>query len=214
MALTALATPSTRRSLTLCPPAEGQESPLFASGSTELDACLGGFPRGRITELLGPASIGKTTLALGALASMLRSGELAALVDLSLTIFPGEPWATGLLVVRPGNPEDALRALDALLSSAAFGVIAVESSAFTRALPDAISVRVARLARETGTAVISCGTQSVFGSSCALRLEFHAHPGGVLACVRKSRQGMQGDQVVLPRRGVMPGAVPWPRRVA
>ena len=224
---TALASVSTHRAtrracraLTLGPPAEGRESPLISSGSPELDARLGGFPRGRITELLGPASAGKTSLALAALESTLRSGALAALIDPSRTIFPAESWATGrLLVIRPGNPEDALRALDALLSSAVFSLITFEASPFTRLLPEAITMRVARLARETGMTVISCGTQPVFGSSCALRLDFTVQPDGFVACVGKSRQGMQGEQIMLPRHGFVPDArrkagAAFPRRVA
>lgn len=210
MAFAALASASIRRSLCLGPPGEGRESPLLPSGIAEFDARLGGFPRGRITELLGGASAGKTSLALRALEAALGMGALAALVDPSRTIFPAQPWATGrLLVVRPENPEDSLRALDALISSRAFGVVALESSAFTKTLPDAIAVRLARLARETGTAVVSCGTQSVFGSSCALRLDVSAHPGGLLASVGKSRQGMEGEQILMRRQA---GAAP--RRVA
>ena len=138
------------------------------------------------------------------------SGGLAALIDLSGTIFPEAPWAERkLLMIRPRCVEDGLRALDALSSSGAFDLLAFESSGFSHPLPEAIAVRIARLARETGSAVLACGTLSIFGSSCALRLELSStQRGHVRALVTKSRQGALGEEITLSAPG------PTLRRVA
>jgi hypothetical protein len=185
-------------------------------GLPGFDARLGGLPRGRITEFLGAGSVGKTALMLLALASA-RAGDdgLTALIDLSSTIFPEAPWAERrLLVIRPRCMEDGLRAFDALLSSGAFSLLALESSGISHPLPEAVAVRAARLSRETGSSVLACGTAPIFGSSCALRLQLTPSR----ALVTKSRQGALGEEIVL---GGGPGSGPgrldipsFPRRIA
>ena len=220
-----------RRALGLGLPEEARLGPVLALGNVSFDARLGGLPRGRITEFLGGASVGKTALMLQALANTIgmgdtisRSGGLAALIDLSGTIFPEPAWAERkLLVVRPRCAEDALRALDALLSSAAFDLLAFETSGLVAPLPEVVTVRVARLARETGSAVIACGISSIFGSSCSLRVQLTTlRDGSSRGLVTKSKQGGLGEEIVLsaPSRnsgggGVsVPLPVPTPRRVA
>src|SRR4029078_12976485 len=118
-------------------------TPFAVTGIPAFDEQLGGFPRGRLSELVGHGSSGKLTLVLSALQQVVapsgnqsgheQSGNepagAAALVDLSGSVFPSEPWAAGrLLVVRPVSAERALRALDALAASAAFALVALESS--------------------------------------------------------------------------------------
>ena len=230
------ATPSTSSSprralgaLGLGLPEEGRQSPFLPLGLPDFDARLGGLPRGRITEVLGPASAGKTTFMLEALARVSgarvsgshASEGLAALIDLSGTIFPEAPWAERrLLVIRPRCVEDGLRALDALSSSAAFDLLAFESSGFSHPLPEAVAVRAARLSRETGSVLLVFGTAPIFGSSCALRLELSStRDGRVRALVTKSRQGALGEEIALsapapapaPTQGIVS---PFPRRVA
>jgi len=207
-------------------PTEG----LLETGIPDLDAFIGGLPRGRTCEILGPASAGKTTLLLSLLRQAMSPGATArdgdaaprsraggacgspeeevraggsravALVDLSRTVFPGGRWAQGrLLVVRPKSAELGLRALDVLLSSASFEIIALVGS-LPRGLPEALRVRVARLCREAGTSVVACGEHPVFSSCCALRLELDPLPDGVVvARVTKNRQGPLGERRLLLR---------------
>jgi hypothetical protein len=173
-------------------PTEG----LLATGIPDLDAFIGGLPRGRACEILGPASAGKTTLLLSLVREAMGAHRRAvALVDLSRTVFPGGRWAQGrLLVVRPKSAELGLRALDVLLASASFEVIALVAS-LPRGLPEALRVRVARLCREAGTTVVACGEHPVFSSCCALRLEMDPLPdGAVMARVTKNRQGPLGER--------------------
>lgn len=173
----------------------------LATGWAELDERLGGIPRGGITELVGPASSGKLSLALGALRSALdgrdeRGEGLAALVDLSGTAFPTASWAVGrLLVVRPERLADGLRALDLLLSSGGLDVVGLELSGRVprRGLPEAVTVRAARLARETGTAIVACADRPAFGSLASLRLCVRPLPREEIRIeVAKNRRGQRG----------------------
>lgn len=173
-----------------------EPSGALPTGNLVLDAWLGGVPAGRITELVGPASAGKTTLALGALRQALEApgrSRLAALVDLTRTVAPQEAWTRRLLVVRPRRIELGLRAVDVLLDSAAFSLIVLHLPPSLRALPDAMRVRAARLCREAGTALITCGEHGLFGSSGALRLELSPGRGGTRVLVAKNRQGPIGE---------------------
>ena len=203
---------SARLHLSLGVPVEGRSESVLPTGLPELDAWLGGWPRGRISELVGPGSAGKLSLMVRALAWALRPAEggqaVAALVDLSRTVALTSEWAAGrLLVVRPATAELGLRALDMLLGSGAFTAIGVDiAGTLRRGVPEPARVRIARLARETGTAVLACGQEGAFGSQAALRLGVHPEVGGALRLsVMKNRQGPMGERVI--RR---PGA-PEPR---
>lgn len=89
--------------------------PVLPTGFVALDAAtgIGGFPRGQITELLGPATSGKTTIALIALARAQRCGGIGAYFDLGWTLDPEYARCCGvdlhrLLIVRPHSGEEAL----------------------------------------------------------------------------------------------------------
>jgi hypothetical protein len=201
--------------------ARGFGEPTFPTGLPALDALVGGVPRGRLSELVGHGSSGKLSVLLGVLREALGQGSargggrLAALVDLSGTVFPGQPWAAGrLLVVRPPDLEQAARALDILVSSACLSVVAFEASGVRGSLPEAVQVRTARLARETGTAVVACADRALFGGLTTLRLEVTPAPGGELRVeVRKSRQGPLGS-VRVPWRAARAVPLPWASRDA
>jgi hypothetical protein len=189
-------------------PVEGRAESVLATGDPAFDAKLGGVPRGRITELVGPPSAGKTTLLLGLLARTASSlggcGEPVALVDPTRSVFPPGAWARGrLLVVRPRTIEEALKALDLLLVSASLAVIGLHLAATRgRGIPEAARVRTARLARETGTAVIACATAATFGTYAALRVELApSRDGAVRADVTKNRSGFLGGIVLTQRLG-------------
>ena len=106
------------------------------SGSILLDEALGigGYPKGRIIEIYGPESSGKTTLALHAIAEAQKKGGLAAFIDAEHALDPAYANALGvdvdsLLVSQPDSGEMALDIVDQLVRSAAVDVIVVDSVA-------------------------------------------------------------------------------------
>jgi len=133
-----------------------QPATMAPTGIAEFDRSTGGLPRGCLTEIYGPASSGRTSLLLAALASATRRGEFCALVDAGDTFDPPSAADAGVLFQRllwircgkassksaqpnlRGNPsartknksyhhlDQALRTLDLLLSSGGFGLIAFD----------------------------------------------------------------------------------------
>jgi len=108
----------------------------ISSGSLSVDLALGGkgFPRGRIIEIFGPESSGKTTLALHVVASAQRSGGIAAFIDAEHALDPS--WAKklgisleSLLVSQPTSGEEALQIAELLIKSNSVDVIVVDSVA-------------------------------------------------------------------------------------
>ena len=108
----------------------------ISTGSMALDYALGvgGFPRGRVTEIYGPESSGKTTLALHAIAEAQKSGGIAAMVDAEHAFDPVYARKLGvdinaLLVSQPESGEQALSIVETLVRSGAVDVIVVDSVA-------------------------------------------------------------------------------------
>jgi recombination protein RecA len=105
------------------------------SGALPLDLALGGgFPKGRIIEIYGPESAGKTTLALHAVASIQAQGGTAAFIDAEHALDPVYATAIGvnideLLVSQPDNGETALEIADQLVRSSAVDIIVIDSVA-------------------------------------------------------------------------------------
>eukprot|EP00985_Skeletonema_marinoi_P001713 scaffold686_cov245-Skeletonema_marinoi.AAC.24 len=108
---------------------------VISTGSLTLDAALGGgYPKGRVIEIYGPESSGKTTLALHALAESQQNGGIAAFVDAEHALDPKYAAALGvdvdsLLVSQPDSGEMALDIVDQLVRSSAVDVIVVDSVA-------------------------------------------------------------------------------------
>ncbi len=107
-----------------------------STGSLGLDIALGvgGLPRGRVIEIYGPESSGKTTLALTAVAEVQRAGGTAAFVDAEHALDPAYAEALGvnvdeLLVSQPDNGEQALEITDMLVRSGAVDIVVVDSVA-------------------------------------------------------------------------------------
>jgi recombination protein RecA len=107
-----------------------------STGSLGLDIALGvgGLPRGRVVEIYGPESSGKTTLALTAIAEVQRAGGTAAFVDAEHALDPAYAEKLGvnvdeLLVSQPDNGEQALEITDMLVRSGAVDMIVVDSVA-------------------------------------------------------------------------------------
>ena len=110
--------------------------PAISSGSLGLDIALGvgGFPRGRVIEIFGPESSGKTTLTLHAIAEAQKAGGVAAFIDaehaLDLTYAKKLGVQTDdLLVSQPDTGEQALEIAETLVRSGAIDVIVVDSVA-------------------------------------------------------------------------------------
>jgi len=106
-----------------------------STGSLRLDAALGGgLPKGRIIEIYGPESSGKTTLALHTVASFQREGGRAAFIDAEHALDPVYAEALGvdtenLIISQPDNGEQALEITDELVNSDAVDVIVIDSVA-------------------------------------------------------------------------------------
>jgi recombination protein RecA len=107
----------------------------ISSGAITLDLALGGgLPKGRIIEIYGPESSGKTTLALHAVAEVQKSGGVAAFVDAEHALDPTYSSALGvdienLLVSQPDSGESALEIVDQLVRSAAVDIVVIDSVA-------------------------------------------------------------------------------------
>ena len=115
-------------------PSEGLE--VIPSGSIGLDIALGvnGLPKGRVVEIFGPESSGKTTLALHAIAESQRNGGIAAFIDAEHAFdrFYAEKLGVdvqNLLISQPDNGEQALEIADNLIRSGAIDVIVIDSVA-------------------------------------------------------------------------------------
>lgn len=110
--------------------------PVISSGSIGLDAALGigGYPRGRVVEIYGPESSGKTTLAIHAIAEAQKAGGLAAFIDAEHAFDPTYAEKLGvdmdnLIISQPDNGEQALEIADHLIRSSAVDIVVIDSVA-------------------------------------------------------------------------------------
>jgi hypothetical protein len=159
---------------------------MASSGIAAMDALMGGLPRGCLTEICGPASSGRTTLLLAALAAATRRGECCAVVDASDALDPQSAVAAGvelerLLWVRCGESspqkclEQLLRAADLLLESGGFGMIALDFGDLppqtARHIPLTTWFRFRRAVEHTATVLLAVERQSIAGSCSSLLVE-------------------------------------------
>jgi len=110
--------------------------PAISSGSIGLDIAMGigGYPKGRIIEIFGPESSGKTTLAIHAIAESQKQGGIAAIIDAEHAFDPTYAKKLGvnideLLISQPDNGEQALEIADSLIRSGAIDIIVIDSVA-------------------------------------------------------------------------------------
>ena len=110
--------------------------PVIPTGSITLDMALGvgGYPKGRVIEIFGPESSGKTTLAIHAIAEAQKAGGIAAFIDAEHAFDPYYAQKLGvdvdnLLVSQPDNGEQALEIADSLIRSSAIDIIIIDSVA-------------------------------------------------------------------------------------
>ena len=110
--------------------------PAIHSGSIGLDIAMGigGYPKGRVIEIFGPESSGKTTLAIHAIAESQKVGGIAAIIDAEHAFDPTYAKKLGvnideLLISQPDNGEQALEIADSLIRSGAIDIIVIDSVA-------------------------------------------------------------------------------------
>ena len=115
---------------------EQEDKDVISTGSIGLDMALGigGLPRGRIIEIYGPESSGKTTLALHAIASAQADGGIAAFIDAEHALDPSYAAALGvdvdsLLVSQPDSGDQGLEIAEQLVRSGALDIIVIDSVA-------------------------------------------------------------------------------------
>jgi RecA DNA recombination protein len=159
---------------------------MVSSGIAAMDALAGGLPRGCLTEICGPASSGRTTLLLAALAAATGRGEFCAVVDASDALDPQSAVAAGveldrLLWVRCGENspekrlEQLLRATDLLLESGGFGMIALDLGDLppqtARRIPLTTWFRYRRAVEHTPTVLLAVERQSIAGSCSSLLIK-------------------------------------------
>lgn len=153
----------------------------ISTGSLSLDIAtgIGGLPRGRIVEIYGPESSGKTTLALHVVAEAQKQGGEAAFVDAEHALDPVYAANLGvdvdsLLVAQPDNGEQALEITEALARSGALDVIVVDSVAYAQ-VPAGCLFRRAHCERGEG-----CAGADRRGARCDL--------GAAIRCARQKRK--------------------------
>jgi recombination protein RecA len=181
---------------------------LVSTGIPEMDALVGGLPRGAMTEICGAACSGRTSLLLSALASRTADGEVCALVDARDSFDPLTGNAAGialekLLWVRCQNIDQALRAMDLLIQAGGFGMVAVDLSDVptrtVRQVPLNAWFRFRRAVEDTPTILLMVEQESN-AKTCAslvLRLE--------MAEARWTKASLPVAQALLP---VPPVATP------
>ncbi|MCH2171626.1 DNA recombination/repair protein RecA [Myxococcota bacterium] len=159
-----------------------REEPLepLTTGIRTLDGKLGGgMPRGRLSEISGPASSGRTSLALALLAGVTTRGGVCAVVDLADALDPASVEAAGVrlgnvLWVRPHDLRQALRCSEHLLEASGFDLVLLDlapGSGIAAGPSRAAWIRLSRSAASTGTSLVVLSTQRLTGSQAALALE-------------------------------------------
>lgn len=147
------------------------------TGFAEVDRLLGGgFPRGRMSEIAGPPSSGRTSLALGLLATVTGAGETAALVDRADAFDPASAEAAGVdlervLWLRARDPGDALRCIERLLQTDGFALVVLDETTATTALPSTTALRLSRLTAGGDAALVLLGRERLAGPHAEIALE-------------------------------------------
>jgi hypothetical protein len=154
----------------------------FPTGLAAVDAALGGgFPRGRVSEVVGPGSCGRTSLALALLAGTTARGELAAVVDRADAFDAGSAAAAGVdlervLWVRPRGVPEALRSVEHVLQAGGFPLVLLDFSneAGDPRIPGAAWPRLRKAAAATDSALVLLGRRRLAGPFADLALELDA----------------------------------------
>jgi len=193
----------------IAPSVPGDDATVAATGITALDAHLhGGFPRGQLSELVGPRSSGRTSIARRLMAAATARGELVALVD-ALDTFDVESaaaagvdlarvlWIRGHVVTNPGMCRDlnqraleqAIRACALVLQAGNFGLVLFDAADAPpdalRRLPFTTWLRLQRMIEGTQTACVLVGDEPMARSAAGLTMRL----GGAIHDSRRSGGG-------------------------
>ncbi len=190
-----------------------ETSPRFETGIEAIDTLTGGgFARGSLSEIAGPYSSGRTSLALALLASTTRRGEVASIVDLADALHPGSADTAGVdlervLWVRPPALREALRCTERLLEASGFALVLLDvtpSAKIAAKIAKAAWQRLARAAQSSNTALVVLSTQRVAGTSAEIALELEparAHFTGTPALL----EGLEIEVTLVRSRSLSPG---------
>ena len=181
-----------------------------ATGLAPVDRLLGGgFPRGHLSEIAGPASCGRTSLALGLLAQATQEGRLAALIDATDAFDPASAEDFGVeldrvLWARPRSEPKALRCAECLLQTEGFPLVLLDFAGPTHSLGRVPWIRLARLAASTRTALIVLSRERITGSQAEIALAMQP----VQARFRGTPSLLEGVETsaALVRHRAVPGA--------
>jgi recombination protein RecA len=185
------------RKIVAAPTRAAGDTPL-GTGCARLDSLLGGgLPRGRLVEVAGPWSSGKTALVLGAVARVTGRRQLCAYIDGRGELYPPSAAALGvdlerLLVVRP-PPRDVARAAEIVARSGAFPLVVIDLPDDQR-IEDGTAGRL-RAASAAGPTLVALATRPGGLSAAVVKLEVAAH----VVTLRKGGQAPPGSQVRLAR---------------
>src|ERR1017187_235205 len=154
---------------------------LVRTGVSEVDTATGGLPRGCLTEIIGPASSGRTSLLVAILAEATAQGEVCALVDAEDSFDPASAEAAGvrlerLLWVRSAhNAEHVLKAADLLIQGGGFGLVAMDLGDPPTETARRISLtswfRLRRAVEHTPTVLLTVARRSNAKTCATLMLE-------------------------------------------
>jgi hypothetical protein len=198
-------------------PEPHDEYAVAPTGLTALDAYLGGgFPRGQLSELIGPRSSGRTSLLLQMLAAATTRGELVALVD-ALDMLDVESaadagvdlarmlWIRGLVVTNPGMCRDlnqraleqAIRALALVLQAGNFGLVVFDAAEAPpdalRRLPFTTWLRLQRMVEGSQTLCVLMGNEAMARSSAGLTVQVGVGRRGGHRGERRESSGRSGS---------------------
>jgi RecA/RadA recombinase len=157
--------------------APAESTSRLATGIAEIDRLLGGgFPRGRLSEIAGAPSSGRTSLALALLARCTAAGEVTAMVDCADAFDPRSAHSAGVsldrvLWVRTPRTPQALRCAERLLDAHGFALVLLDL-----AIPDfrsvpATALRLARSAASSGTALVVLTATRALGTAAEVAIE-------------------------------------------
>ena len=161
---------------------ERRVSSSLPTGIPNLDALTGGLPRGAITEVCGPPSTGRTSIALAIISAATGQDEICALIDGKDSFDPSSGASAGidlrrLLWVRCHDVNQVLRSTDLLLHGGGFGLAVMDLSDLPakalRAIPLAAWFRFQRVIEKTPTVLLLIGAESIAKSAASLVLRTH-----------------------------------------
>jgi len=163
--------------------AEAPAAACFPTGLAEIDRALGGgFPRGRVSEVVGPACCGRTSLALALLARVTAQGELAALVDRPDVFDAASAASAGVVLervlwVRPSGLGEALRSVEHVLQAGGFPLVLLDLAATEAAathIPTSVWPRLRKATAAAAAALVLLAQRRTAGTFADLALELDA----------------------------------------